>query len=263
MIWPHEQAAVTADAHDRQIRVTTANVDEAALDLVDLRRAGLTIDAVEVDGQTLAAPPADYAHLRRREHRWSIDGCDARPEFDRTRYEAGGLTTLYQRGSLLIVAPTRYRTVAEQLARRDTLVQNPFVSIPIKRDVDVTDADLADNNLIIIGGPAHNALAARLLDDQPDMPVKNNQLIVGDKRYPLQDHIAAMLRPNPWAPQHRIWWIVSDQPSLFTADNPVLGPFHYLQRQPDLVVVGQSADRVIDARGYDNHWRPEWRNLTP
>ena len=104
LIWPHEQAAVTADAHDRQIRVTTANVDEAALDLVDLRRAGLTIDAVEVDGQTLAAPPADYAHLRRREHRWRIDGCDARPEFDRTRYEAGGLTTLYQRGSLLIVA---------------------------------------------------------------------------------------------------------------------------------------------------------------
>jgi pimeloyl-ACP methyl ester carboxylesterase len=71
---------------------------------------------------------------------------------------------------------------------------------PIKPDRDITDADIAKNNLVLWGDPQSNAILAKIINK---LPIKWNgtQLVVNEKAYSPEDHLPVMIFPNPLNPQ--------------------------------------------------------------
>jgi pimeloyl-ACP methyl ester carboxylesterase len=68
--------------------------------------------------------------------------------------------------------------------------------LPIKDDVDVTEADLRTRNLILFGDPGSNRLIARSL---PDLPLSwsPTTLHMNGQDFPASDHVPALIAPNP------------------------------------------------------------------
>lgn len=73
----------------------------------------------------------------------------------------------------------------------------------IRKDSEVTDADIAASNLILWGDPASNKILARIADK---LPIKwtAESVIVGDKRFAAATHAPILIFPNPLNPKKYI-----------------------------------------------------------
>ncbi|MDY3553461.1 prolyl oligopeptidase family serine peptidase [Gemmata sp. JC717] len=71
---------------------------------------------------------------------------------------------------------------------------------PVKADAEVTDADIANNNLILWGDPRSNAVLAKVADK---LPVKwtDTGVVVGKHTYDAGAHVPVLIYPNPLNPQ--------------------------------------------------------------
>lgn len=73
----------------------------------------------------------------------------------------------------------------------------------IKSDSDITDADIADHNLILWGDPASNKLIAKVL---PQLPLKwtKESVTIGSNSYPAISHAPVLIYPNPLNPKRYV-----------------------------------------------------------
>lgn len=71
--------------------------------------------------------------------------------------------------------------------------------IRVKKDTEVTEADIKSNNLILFGDPGSNSLIKKVL---PSLPIKwdAKELEMNGKRYSSADHAPALIHPNPLSP---------------------------------------------------------------
>ena len=74
---------------------------------------------------------------------------------------------------------------------------------PIKRDVDISDEDIANRNLILFGDPGSNALIARILAKLP-LNWTRETLEIGGKSYPAGDTLPTLIYPNPLNPERYV-----------------------------------------------------------
>ncbi len=72
-----------------------------------------------------------------------------------------------------------------------------------RADIDVSDEDLAEQNLFIYGGPTINRLAERIAADLP-IQFEQERFFVGDKTYDEATHCVTLLHPNPLNPEKYI-----------------------------------------------------------
>ena len=70
----------------------------------------------------------------------------------------------------------------------------------VKKDSDITDADIAASNLVLWGDPGSNRVLARIVDR---LPVKwtADAVVVGTDRYPAATHALILIYPNPLNPK--------------------------------------------------------------
>ncbi|HLJ11180.1 MAG TPA: hypothetical protein VKU82_08325, partial [Planctomycetaceae bacterium] len=68
--------------------------------------------------------------------------------------------------------------------------------LPVKDDVDVTDEEVRDCNLILFGDPGSNLWIRRILKKIP-IDWTKEQLTVAGQSYAAADHVPAMIQPNP------------------------------------------------------------------
>jgi hypothetical protein len=73
------------------------------------------------------------------------------------------------------------------------------VTLMVKDDTAVTDADIAANNLVLWGDPQSNALLARVLEK---LPIKWTQqtLTANGKNHAADSHAPVLIFPNPLNP---------------------------------------------------------------
>jgi pimeloyl-ACP methyl ester carboxylesterase len=71
---------------------------------------------------------------------------------------------------------------------------------PVKADAELTDADIKDNNLILWGDPASNAVLAKIADK---LPIKwtDKGVTVGKDTYDVGTHVPVLIYPNPLNPR--------------------------------------------------------------
>ena len=72
-----------------------------------------------------------------------------------------------------------------------------------KADTEITDADIANDNLVLFGDPGSNHLLARVLDRLPIKWTKDSITLAG-KTYTAADHVPVMIYPNPLNPKRYI-----------------------------------------------------------
>ncbi len=127
---------------------------------------------------------------------------------------------------------------------------------PVKKDSEVTEADIASSHLVLWGDPGSNALLARLLDKLPVQWTKE-KLIANSKEYAATGHMPVLVFPNPLNPAR---YVVLN--SGFTyREYAYLNNARQVPMLPDWAVVDLSEaagtvrpGRIADAGFFDEHW---------
>jgi len=67
---------------------------------------------------------------------------------------------------------------------------------PVKKDTEITEDDIKNNNLVLWGDPSSNAVLAKIADK---LPIKwtDKGVVVGDKTYETGTHVPVLIFPNP------------------------------------------------------------------
>ena len=73
----------------------------------------------------------------------------------------------------------------------------------VKNDTEVSDADLANNNVILWGDPSSNRLLARLISKLP-LKWDARNLQIGGEIYSSSDHAPVVIYPNPLNPKRYV-----------------------------------------------------------
>ncbi len=71
---------------------------------------------------------------------------------------------------------------------------------PMKKDTEVTDADIANSNLVLWGDPMSNSVLAKIANK---LPIKwtDKGVQIGDKTYDGGTHVPVLIYPNPLNPK--------------------------------------------------------------
>ena len=127
---------------------------------------------------------------------------------------------------------------------------------PVKKDSEVTDADIASSHLVLWGDPGSNALLARLLEKLP-IQWTREQVTANGKSYPAAGHLPVLVFPNPLNPER---YVVLN--SGFTyREYAYLNNARQVPMLPDWAVIDLSEPpgtvrpgRVADAGFFDERW---------
>jgi len=134
----------------------------------------------------------------------------------------------------------------------------------VRRDDEVTDEDIRDSNLILIGSPWTNRLTARIAPKLP-IRIERRAYVVGNRRVPREGVSLLMIYPNPLNPKRYV--VISDGPRwgkwLERNHKLDLVPDFILFRQEPINVAGYApyVDRIaatnrhVCAGFFDKYWR--------
>ena len=209
-----ERGRVTASAKDDHTLVATTS-GVSALSFVMGPGATLLNPAskvtVTLDGQSLTVPGAATdgsfaAHFAKSGGKWGLAAGDG-GELKKRHDLQGPIDDAFL-DSFLNVRPTgmpmnevvgRWAASEREHAAKLWLTQMRG-DAPVKDDSEVTDADIARNNLVLWGDPQSNKVLARIADR---LPVKwsGNSVVLGDRTYPAGTHGVVMVYPNPLNPR--------------------------------------------------------------
>jgi poly(3-hydroxybutyrate) depolymerase len=234
-----ERARVDVDGD----KVTTSNV--AALTLTRTGR-------FTIDGQALQ-PKSWPAHFRKVDCKWAVIAYDRIPGLHKVHGLQGPIDDAFL-DSFLFVNPTgkpASPAVAKWVASEETRAIGEWHrqfrgDAQVRNDRDITDADIANNNLILWGDPGSNRILARIADKLP-------------KRWPTEASQALiMIYPNPLNPKKYV--VVNSGFTFREAD--YLSNARQTPKLPDWAVVdtsvpadGRFPGKILDAGFFDEDWK--------
>ncbi|HVJ82310.1 MAG TPA: prolyl oligopeptidase family serine peptidase [Planctomycetia bacterium] len=129
----------------------------------------------------------------------------------------------------------------------------------VKKDVDVTAADVALHHLIVFGEPESNAVLAKMTASLP-LRWSKDSVGIGAKSFPADRHVPALIHPNPLNPKK---YVVLN--SGFTyREYDYLNNARQTPKLPDWAIVDaatpmttRAPGTVLDAGFFDEKW--EWQ----
>ena len=157
----------------------------------------------------------------------------------------------------------RQRALAERWRDRwrtgaDSLNPHPAdhtsgVDYPVRTDVDVTESELAERNLVLIGSPSTNLLLARFRAALPcewyDRSVDEcSSFSFGGRRYEDPRDALLLVYPNPRHPQRSLLVVTGADPRAFGSVANLSTAY-----LPDFLVL--RGTRVLDWGYFDADWR--------
>jgi len=214
-----ERARVDAEVSgDHIVKAKTSNVSAISFELGTA--ASLLSPAskvtVEMDGQALSLPGALTdgswtAHFRKTNGRWAVIAQNGNGDDGKELHKQHGLQGPIDdafMSSFVMVRPTGtpFSDTAGKWAKSE---QERAVrqwrglfrgDTPVKDDTAITDADIANSNLVLWGDPGSNKVLARIVDKLP-IRWTAESLMLGDRRFPAATTAPVMIYPNPLNPK--------------------------------------------------------------
>jgi pimeloyl-ACP methyl ester carboxylesterase len=208
-----DRARVNADIEgDHTVRVATANI--SALSFHMGSGDGLLDPASKVtvllDGQSLVAPGpltdgSWVARFRKAGTRWMLS-TEEEAGLRKQHNLQGPIDDAFM-SSFLLVRPTGTSAndtvetwVKSEQERAVHEWRKQFRGdAQVKDDTQITDADIAANNLILWGDPQSNKVLARIADKLP-IRWTQDSVTLGNRRFPAASHALVMIYPNPLNP---------------------------------------------------------------
>jgi len=126
----------------------------------------------------------------------------------------------------------------------------------VKKDSELTEADLAAHHIVVWGTPASNSLLGKMADR---LPVKwaGEQVKVGSASYPAATHYPAFVYPNPLNPAR---YVVVNSGFTFR-EFDYLNNARQISKLPDWAVIdtttpadGKYPGKVVSAGFFDEQW---------
>ncbi|MBL9115131.1 MAG: hypothetical protein JNJ83_08985 [Verrucomicrobiaceae bacterium] len=225
--------------------------------------------AVQIDGQEfeVARPKLDKSwkvHLQRKGDKWTetltplgSEGLAKRPGLQ------GPIDDSFM-SAFLFVKPTGQpmnansgKWVAEEMAHAQFEWRRQFRGdAPVREDNAISEADIANNNLVLWGDPSSNSVLAKILTKLP-LQWSAETIHAGKKQHPSGTSIPVMIYPNPLNPSK---YVVIN--SSFTyREYDYLNNARQAPKLPDWAVLDttigrdkRAAGKVLDAGFFDEKW---------
>jgi pimeloyl-ACP methyl ester carboxylesterase len=215
-----ERARVDAElAGPTSITVKTSNVHSLILDFPATAGA-IAPDSdvsVTIDGQALQARSNKakglHAAFEKSPDKWKLVTANATADSQelRKRHALQGPIDDAFLDSFLIVKPSRPAInpkleawTKHELDYASNQWRAIFRGVPHeKNDHELTDKDIAENNLILFGDPSSNTVLAKIADK---LPIKwnANAIKLGERSFNSADHAVVMIFPNPLNPKRYV-----------------------------------------------------------
>lgn len=258
-----------------EVTVKTANVSALTLDMAPghCPISVLSKPVVKVDGAAIpVAPPKSdrswLVHLKRTNGKWAVaDGAAETGKLAKVHGMQGPVDDAFM-SSFLFVKPTGagWNPKAESWAKAE-MDRASFEwrrqfrgDAPAKADKEVTDADIAANNLVLWGDPQSNAVLAKVIAKLPIQWTKE-KLVANGKTYDAAHHAPILVFPNPLNPAH---YVVLN--SSFTyREYDYLNNARQVAKLPDWAIVdldqpktSKAPGGIVDAGFFGEAW--EWKS---
>jgi pimeloyl-ACP methyl ester carboxylesterase len=274
-----EQARVKARIYDRGpdqlvVEVNTQNVEALTLSMppgfcpLDNRqrngRPRVFLNGQEPEPAPVLSDRSWEAHFRKKDGRWeSVPSAD--DGVLRKRHGLQGPIDDAFMDSFLMVRPTG-KPLNEKVSKWATAEMAHAVThwrqqfrgdAPQKDDKDVTDADIANSNLVLWGDPSSNKVLARLAAKLP-ITWDGQGVSLGQKRYTADKHVPVLIYPNPLNPKR---YVVLN--SGFTyREYDYLNNARQVPKLPDYAVLdvdqpttSRQPAGIVTAGFFDERWR--------
>ena len=255
---------------DDTILVRTENVSRITIfDDPKLRANGAPV--IEIDGNRIVpSPGATDWNLLLQDNRWRLDANHSSGESHTPKEsivtKRTGLSgpiedalfepLLFVYGTLDAAEETLSKRLIDQLIHGRSGVT---IDWPVKADRDVTEQDLIDRSIVVVGTPSGNSLLRRVNDRLPIRAVKN-AIIVGRTAYRGQAPAAAFIYPNPLSPNRylTVYTAASLEGLYFVGHLPETLPDYVVFDGPSMTYKhGRIFDTrpVLRAGFFDHSWR--------
>jgi pimeloyl-ACP methyl ester carboxylesterase len=214
---------------DRAIDLKTTNVASMVLD-IPASASPLAADAnvaITIDDQKLQTMTnkerALHAAFTKTQNHWTLTHAGAERREQRDQSAAPDSIPLQKRpglqgpiddaflDSFVIVTPTGTPLNDEvgqwcksESANAASEWRKIFRGEPrVKSDQELTEADIANNNLVLFGDPSSNALLKKIADKLP-IHWNAQSITLGEKTFPADHHAVVMIYPNPLNPNRYV-----------------------------------------------------------
>ena len=272
-----ERARIDAEmVDDHTVTARTSNIDAFTF---DVGPGGSKLDptgkaVVIIDGQKLTAPAPEtdrawLAHFRKTGGKWSVVD-EAIQAGLRKRHGLQGPIDDAFLDSFVMVRPTGHSNqpavdswVKSEMSRAITEWRRQFRGdAQVVDDTQVTDAQIAQSNLVLWGDPGSNRMLARIADRLPVRWTRDGVKFPG-KQFDAATHALILIYPNPLNPAK---YVVLNSGFTFR-EYDYLNNARQVPKLPDFAVIDVTTPpderypgRVVAAGFFDENW--EW-NETP
>jgi len=209
-----DRARVDADLEgDRTVNAKTTNVSALSFEMgvaANLLNPAAKV-TVDLDGQKLTVPGALSdgswtAHFKKTNSKWALADDDSKELRKRPGLQ-GPIDHAFM-DSFIMVRPTGApinEKVAQWAKSEQERAAKQWRGIfrgeaPVKDDTAVTDADIANSNLVLWGDPHSNKVLARIADKLP-IQWTAGAVVLGSRRFPAATAAPIMIYPNPLNPK--------------------------------------------------------------
>ncbi len=213
-----ERARVDADIlNENEVKITTKNVSALTLSMAsglcplnNTRRPKVSLNGVELEGPAVLSDRSWVAHFRKDGTKWAlVPSVDQGPLHKRHGLQ-GPIDDAFM-DSFIMVRPTG-KALNEKVGAWASSEQVHAIEhwrrqfrgeARVKDDRDITDADVAEHNLILWGDPQSNTLLGKIA---ARLPIRwdASGVHTGEAIYPADRYAAVMIYPNPLNPKRYI-----------------------------------------------------------
>jgi dienelactone hydrolase len=237
-----ERARVDAEQDSGKVTLTTKNVSA-----ISLTPPG--VSKVLIDGQELAAAP----HYRKADGKWAAGA----PEGLVKRHGLQGPIDDAFMDSFVMVTPTG-KPLNEKVGAWVTSEQERAITMwrrffrgdaRVEKDDAVTDAQIAENNLVLWGDPSSNKILAKIADK---LPIKwtASEIVAGSQKFGADTHVAVLCYPNPLNPKK---YVVLNSGFTFPDQTPMSNARH-VSMLPDWAITDAAGRKVVAADFFSEKW---------
>jgi hypothetical protein len=125
----------------------------------------------------------------------------------------------------------------------------------VKRDREVSESDLASNNLIVFGDRSSNRVYQKLEKSHLfPVPWGERLIFIKRKMYPAANNLLAMIYPNPF---NRERYVVLNSGHTFNANHLKATNALLFPRLPDWAIVDVERDVVVRMGLFGEYWNWE------
>ena len=211
-----EQARVEAEINDEEntVRATAKNVAALTFSMLpgecpldNTRKVRVMLDGQKLDAPPPASDRSWTAHFRKQGRKWSVTESIDESGLRKRHGLQGPIDDAFM-DSFIMVRPTGAAmnekigawVTAEMKHAIDHWRRQFRGDARVKNDSDITDEDIAANNLILWGDPQSNRLLAKVASQLP-LHWDGQGIRTPQANYSADHHVPVMIYPNPLNPK--------------------------------------------------------------